>query len=74
MAHFVAKELHIRPNEILDNWGVPELIVAYGEYTNEIAEKNYNEWQALSQDAKRKTERPPRYYVRFLGVDEMEEE
>ena len=40
MAHFVGKTLHIRPNDILDTWGVPELVVAYGHYANEITSQN----------------------------------
>lgn len=74
MAHFVAKQLHLRPNDILDKWGVPELIVAYGEYANELADENYRSWRA-SQDAKRKGYTPPqpkRYVVRFIGPREME--
>lgn len=71
MAHFVGKQLHIRPSEILDSWCVPELIVAYGEYANEIADKNYNEWKAIHE--KKAQPSPPRYIVRFIGVREMEE-
>ena len=41
MAHYVGKTLNIRPNEILDTWGVPELIVAFGQYANEVAAQNY---------------------------------
>lgn len=70
MAHFVGKTLHIRPNDILDTWCVPELIVAYGEYANELADRNFNEWKAGA----RKTPSPPRYIVRFLGVRDLEVE
>lgn len=74
MAHFVGKILHIRPNEILDTWGVPELIVAYGEYANELADRNYRQWKDLSPETRSKTEKPPKYIVRFIGIDEMGEE
>ena len=50
MAHYVGKELHIRPNEILDTWGVPELIVAYGEYANETAYEKVR--RLILEDAK----------------------
>jgi len=66
MAHYVAKVLHQRPNDILDGWGVPELIVAYGQYANEAAEKNYQEWKNLPTDSRAKVERPQRYAVRFF--------
>ena len=74
MAHFVGKILHIRPNEILDTWGVPELIVAYGEYANELADRNYRQWKDLSPETRSKIEKPPKYIVRFIGIDEMGEE
>lgn len=75
MAHFVAKILHMRPNDILDGWGVPELIVAYGQYANEVADENYQGWKTR-QRAKTKGWEPPepkRYIVRFIGVKEMDD-
>lgn len=71
MAHMVAKELGIRPNEILDEWCAPELIVAFGEYTNEIARKNYNEWKSMSKESRSKTPKPEKYFVQFIGIDEI---
>lgn len=68
MANYVAKVLHIRPGEILDTWGVPELIVTYGEYANEQAQKNFAEWKSLDAKQRVKVERPPEYAVRFHGV------
>lgn len=67
MAHFVAKQLHMRPGEILDTWGVPELIVAYGEYSNEITHKNHEQWKALPPETRAKTECPPKYHVKFIS-------
>ena len=72
MAHFVGKELHIRPNEILDSWGVPELIVAYGEYANEMAYQSYMEYFYTHSEEKPPT--PRKYAVRFISVRELEEE
>lgn len=65
MAHYVAHELHQRPNDILDTWGVPELIVAFGHYANEQSTKNYNEWKALDAEARAKVDRPSKYIVYF---------
>lgn len=73
MAHFVGKTLHIRPNEILDTWGVPELLVAYGEYANEIADQNYQHWKGLDSSTKAKVEKPVRYIVRFIGLEELQD-
>lgn len=67
MAHYVGKVLHIRPNEILDTWSSPELIVAYGEYVNEVSEQNYENWAQL--DASQRGEPPEKYAVKFYGVD-----
>ena len=72
MAHYVGKTLHIRPSEILDTWGVPELIVAFGQYANEIATQNYEMW--AKQDAKYRGEKPRKRVVWFLGLNEIEDE
>lgn len=69
MAHFVGKVLHIRPNEILDTWNVAELLVAYGEYGNQLADRNFEMWKS----GDRKTASPPRYIVKFIGVKEMQD-
>lgn len=74
MAHYVAKVLHIRPNEILDTWGVPELLVAYGQYQNEDAAERYANWESFYGSKKGATPPKPRKYaVRFIGVREMQE-
>lgn len=73
MAHFVGKVLHIRPNEILDTWGVPELIVAYGQYANEISRQNYEEWKSLDAEARGKIGVVDEYAVEFYGLDKLED-
>ena len=72
MAHTVGEILHIRPNEILDTWGVPELIVAYGQYMNEKAQEAYQGWVVRNRKTK-EDPMPSQYYVRFIGVKELEE-
>lgn len=67
MAHYVARVLHQRPNDILDKWGVAELVVAYGQYANEDAHKNYEEWKSLSRETRQNTEKPQEYIVRFYN-------
>lgn len=73
MAHYVAKVLHQRPNDILDKWGVAELIVAFGNYANEEAEDNYQHWKGLPTETRAKVEKPSRYVVRFFNSNESEE-
>ena len=74
MAHFVAKILHIRPSEILDTWGVPELLVAYGQDANEMADEQYQSWKAIHLPYHETKKPPRRYVVRFIGVRELEED
>ena len=65
MAHYVAKTLNLRPNDILDGWGVPELIVAFGEYANEVATQNFEQWQHMS--VQYRGEPPAKRVVWFIG-------
>lgn len=65
MAHFVAKELRQRPNEVLDKWGVPELIVAFGYYANEKSSRSYEEWKQLDSESRAKIQKPSKYTVYF---------
>ena len=74
MAHYVAKILKIRPNDILDRWGVSELLVAYGIYRNEAQEKAYSEIESYNRTAKKKIPRVNRYDVKFYSRKELEEE
>ena len=65
MAHYVASKLHIRPNTILDEWGVPELIVAFGQYANEENKQNYEEWKHLDPQVRSTVMQPSKYVVYF---------
>ena len=65
MAHYVAKELHMRPNEILDTWCVPEMIVAFGQYANEHSNQNYEDWKHLDSETRGKIAQPSKYIVYF---------
>lgn len=71
MAHFVAKTLHLRPLQILTEWGVPELLVAYGHYADEITSRNLEEWKALDAAVRNKTKRPQEYQVKFYSVEQV---
>lgn len=42
MAYGVAKELSLRPYEILNNWTCEELLVAYGVYANQHSSNYYD--------------------------------
>ena len=71
MAHFVGKTLHIRPNEILDTWGTPELVVAFGYYADEISLQNYEQYKSLDAQERAKMGDVQKYKVKFIGVDKQ---
>lgn len=71
MAHYVAKILHLRPSDILDSWGVCELIVAYGIYANEESVKYFNEVKAMNKNAEHKEKLPKMYEVMFYTPDDV---
>lgn len=73
MAHYVGKVLSIRPSEILDTWGVPELVVAYGQYANEATYKNYKEWEALDPSVRKGVPKPKQWAVYFQTRDKEEQ-
>ena len=56
MAYFVARELHIRPYEILTTRTCEELCVAYGEYANIHSNEAYESRMSMF----RKNEKPKR--------------
>jgi len=72
MAHYVAKMLKLRPNEILDGWGVPELIVAYGQYANEESYNNFLQWKNLSSKDQKSVKKPDECHVKFYAPEEGE--
>lgn len=74
MAYFVAKELHMKPADILTTWNCEELMVAYGYYAN-IHSNEYVEMTPKKEWAKHK---PPitwldRWAVLFVSQDELNE-
>ena len=75
MAYFVARELHIRPYEILTTWTCEELCVAYGEYANIHSAESYEARMSLF----RKNEKPKRpapdekWAVIFVTREELAE-
>lgn len=75
MAYFVARELHIRPYEILTTWTCEELCVAYGEYANIHSNEAYEARMSLF----RKNEKPKKpspdekWAVIFVTREELAE-
>ena len=75
MAYFVARELHIRPYEILTTWTCEELAVAYGEYANIHSNEAYETRMSFF----RKNEKPKRpapeerWAVIFVTREELAE-
>lgn len=74
MAHYVGKILKIRPNEILDHWGVPELVVAFGYYANLQSDKTWNEINEANKNSKKKIPQIDRYAVHFMQKTDLAKE
>lgn len=72
MAYFVAKELHMRPMDILLNWTCEELLVAYGHYANNHSYE-YIESVPKKEWAKKKITWLDRWAVLFVTPDQLEE-
>lgn len=74
MAYYVAKKIGIDPNIILDEWGVPQLIVTYGNYANEESYRIFHEWKNTPPSS-RGTQQPPKeYQVKFYGMEYFTED
>lgn len=56
----------MRPGEIMDTWSTPELIVAYGYYSNEVTLENYMYWE----NGKKEGAMPKKYNVKFYSGEE----
>lgn len=74
MAYFVAKELRMRPTDILNNWTCEELMVAYGEYAN----RHSNEYVETIPKKDWAKHKPPitwldRWAVLFVDKHQMAE-
>lgn len=74
MAYFVAKELHMKPADILTTWNCEELMVAYGYYAN-IHSNEFVETIPKKEWGKHK---PPitwldRWAVLFVDAEQMQE-
>lgn len=74
MAYFVAKELHMKPADILTTWNCEELMVAYGYYAN-VHSNEYVEMIPKKEWGKHK---PPitwldRWAVLFVDSQQMQE-
>lgn len=74
MAHYVGRVLKVRPNEIMDTWGVAELIVAFGQYANEDSYRNYSEWESVHGSRKKTQKKPEKYVVVFMPPDQLSDE
>jgi len=74
MAHYIGQILKIRPNHILDTWGVAELLIAFGTYKNEETYKNFLEWKSLNQESKKKIKKPKEFAVLFYTAEDLKDE
>lgn len=73
MTYWIANKLKMRPNDILYGWGVAELIVAYGKYSNELVSRAYKEWEETPVKQRMGKKVPPEYNVLFFSPEQMQE-
>lgn len=72
MGYAVAKELKLRPFDILKNWTCEELLVAYGVYMNQRSQANFE--MMSQQDKKRKkVDEMERWAIPFISYEQIEE-
>lgn len=69
MAHYLAKELKMRPYDILNDWTVEEVMVAYGEYAN-IKSKEHWEMTSPKDRAKKHMLPSDRWAVAFVSLED----
>lgn len=67
MAHFVAKELKLRPYDILTTWTPEELLVSFGEYANIRA---LSSWELMPKKERRGKVWTDRWAVLFVPLEE----
>ena len=72
MAYFVAKELHLRPREVLEDWSCPELLVAYAHYANAHSQENF-EMLDKKERSKRKMTELDRWAMPFITEQQIRE-
>jgi hypothetical protein len=72
MAYFVAKELHMRPMDILTQWNCEELLVAYGYYADQKSAQ-YVDMTPKKEWAKKHITWLDRWAVLFITKDQAEE-
>lgn len=72
MAYFVAKELSMRPMDILTKWSCEELLVAYGQYANRHSAE-YVETVPKKEWAKKHITWLDRWAVLFITQNQAEE-
>ena len=60
--------------EILDHWGVSELVVAFGYYANLQSEKTWQEISEANKHSKKKIPQIDRYAVHFITKKDLEKE
>lgn len=80
MAYFVAKELNMRPLDILTKWNCEELLVAYGYYANLHSNENYSMLSPKERAQHKDADGHPapltwldRWAVLFVTPEQMEE-
>lgn len=66
MAYFLEEHIGVESYKILNEWGLCELIVSYGNHLNNQTFKNYLEWEQLHKSGEKVGRRPNKVAVKFI--------
>lgn len=72
MAYAVAKELGLRPLDVLSDWTCEELLVAYGVYANQN-QANYYDMLTKKERRLKKMTSLDRWAIPFLRPEQVKE-
>ena len=72
MGYSVAKELHLRPLEVLSEWTCEELLVAFGVYMNQKSQANF-EMMNAQERRKKRIDEMERWVIPFITYEQLEE-
>lgn len=73
IAYEIAKELHIRPFEVIEYWSTSELIVTFAKIANDRSLESFLNWKYSQKNApKRKPPKKQAFYFKEIGEAENE--
>lgn len=73
IAYEIAKEFHLRPFEVIENWATSELIVTFAKIANDRSLESFLNWKYSQKNApKRKPPKKQAFYFEEIGDEESD--